>query len=52
MCPWSLRDDEDDIYVDEGCHPQDVVACPGIVFPTLEHSCYVPVEAILDIEEE
>lgn len=53
MCPWHPREDEDDIYVDEGRHPQDVVACPGIAFPSLQNSCYVPIEKILPhIEDE
>lgn len=30
----------------------DVVACPGVTFPSLANSCYVPIEDIPDIEEE
>ena len=31
----------------------DVVACPGIIFPSLQNSCYVPTEEILPhIEDE
>ena len=26
---------------------KDVVACPGIIFPSLANSCYVPIEEIL-----
>ena len=54
MCPWHAKEDEDDIWDDEGKHPKDVVACPGVTFASLQNSLYVNIDDIpdLDIEEE
>jgi len=49
--PWD-EEDEEDIWYDEGKHPKDVVACPGVTFTSLQNSCYVNIDDILDIGDE
>lgn len=44
-----LEDDPDEIYSYFVHRDQlkDVVACPGVILPSLQNSCYVPIEDIL-----
>lgn len=44
-----LEDDKDGIYSYFVHRDQlkDVVACPGVILPSLQNSCYVPIEEIL-----
>ena len=53
MCPWHARKDEDEIWDRGGRLPEIVGGWSNdVTFPSLENSCYVPIEDILDIEEE
>lgn len=47
-------DDENKIYSYFCRHDEltDVVACPGIVFTSLQNSCYVNVDDFLDLDED
>ena len=49
-----LDDDPDEIYSYFIHRDQlkDVVACPGVILPSLQNSCYVPIEDILDLDED
>ena len=44
-----LDDDEEGIhsYFVHRDQLKDVVACPGVILPSLQNSCYVPIEEIL-----
>lgn len=47
-------DDENKIYSYFCMHDEltDVVACPGIVFTSLQNSCYVNIDDIPDLDDE
>ena len=52
MCPFISSNDlygngDDGSYFVKHDELTDVVACPGIAFPSLANSCYVPIEETL-----
>ena len=49
-----LDDDPDGIYSYFIHRDQlkDVVVCSGVILPLLQNSCYVPIDDILDLDED
>lgn len=49
---YYLEDEKNDSYFVNHRQLVDVVACPGVVFPSLANSCHVPIDEILDLDDE
>lgn len=49
---YYLEDEKNDSYFVNHRQLVDVVACPGVIFTSLENSCYVPIDEIPDLDDE
>lgn len=49
---YYLEDEKNDSYFVNHRQLVDVVACPGVVLPSLANSCHVPIDEILDLDDE